>query len=67
MSPQLNAIWQQIERLDEADRLVLEQRLHELTEAQWGEKAETARETARQRGINQKSIDDAVEQLRYGS
>ena len=33
MSPQLDAIWQQIQRLDEADRLALGLRLHELAEA----------------------------------
>ena len=34
MSPQLDAIWQQIERLDEAERLALGLRLHELAETQ---------------------------------
>jgi hypothetical protein len=67
MSPQLDAIWQQIQSLNEADRLVLEQRLYELTESQWREEADAAREIARQRGIDQRLIDDAVEQLRYGS
>jgi hypothetical protein len=67
MSPQLDAIWQQIQSLDEADRLVLEQRLHELTASQWREEVKVAREIARQRGVDQTSIDDAVEQLRYGS
>ena len=33
MSPQLDAIWQQIQRLDEAERLAIELRLHELAEA----------------------------------
>jgi hypothetical protein len=67
MSPQLDHIWQQIQGLDEADRLVLEQRLHDLAEAQWREESNAARELARQRGIDQKSIDHAVEQVRYGS
>jgi hypothetical protein len=67
MSPQLDAIWQQIQSLNEADRLMLEQRLHELTESQWREEAGAAREIVRERGIDQKSIDDAVEHLRYGS
>jgi hypothetical protein len=67
MSPQLDAVWQQIQRLDEADRLVLGQRLHELSESQWREEADAARTTARQRGINQSTIDDAVDQMRYGS
>ncbi len=67
MSPQLDAIWQQIEHLNEADRLVLEQRILANTESQWRQETQSARETARERGIDQKSIDDAVEQLRYGS
>ena len=67
MSSQLDAILQQIERLDEADRLVLEQRLQELAEAEWKREAENARAVARQRGIDQRTIDDAVKELRYGS
>jgi hypothetical protein len=67
MSPQVNSILQQIERLDEADRHVIEQRLHELAEANWKDEAQSARAEACQRGINQQSIDDAVENLRYGS
>lgn len=34
MSPQLDAIWQQIQRLDEAERIALGLRLHEHTEVQ---------------------------------
>jgi hypothetical protein len=67
MSPQFDAIWQQIERLDEADRLVLGQRLHELAESQWHEETKAARQIASQRGVTQQTIDDAVEQMRYGS
>jgi hypothetical protein len=67
MSQQVDAILQQIERLDEADRVVLEQRLQELADAQWQREAAGARAVARERGIDQQSIDDAVEELRYGS
>lgn len=67
MSPQVDAILQQIERLDEADRLALEQRLQELAEAEWKREAENARADASQRGIDQRTIDDAVEELRHGS
>ena len=67
MSPQVDAILKQIEGLDEADRIVLEQRLHELTESQWKREAENARVIARQRGIDQQTIDNAVDELRYGS
>jgi hypothetical protein len=67
MSQQVDAIVQQIERLDEADRMLLEERLQELVEAQWRQEAEQARVVARERGIDQRMIDDAVEDLRYGS
>jgi hypothetical protein len=39
MSPQFDAIWQQIQRLDEAERLSLGLRLHELAQAQSPEKS----------------------------
>lgn len=39
MSPQLDAIWQQIQRLDEAERVALGLRLHELAEVQSSEKS----------------------------
>jgi hypothetical protein len=67
MSPQVDAILQQIESLDEADRLLLEQRLQELMETAWRREAESARATARERGIDQKTIDDAVDAMRYGT
>jgi hypothetical protein len=40
MSPQLDAIWQQIQRLDEAERFALELRLHEFAESQSSEKSD---------------------------
>lgn len=40
MSPQLDAIWQQIQRLDEAERVALGLRLHELAEGQSAEKSD---------------------------
>jgi hypothetical protein len=67
MSQLVDAILQQIERLDEADRLLLEQRLRDLADAQWQAEARKARAIARERGINQQAIDDAVEEVRYGS
>jgi pimeloyl-CoA synthetase len=67
MSPQVDAILQQIERLDEADRIILEQKLQELIETQWRREAENARTAAQQLGIDQQTIDDAVEEIRYGS
>lgn len=67
MSQQVEVILQQIEHLDEADRTLLEARLQELTEREWMHEAEHARTIARERGIDQRTIDDAVEELRYGS
>jgi hypothetical protein len=67
MSHQVDAILQQIENLNEADRLVLELRLQELAEAEWKQEAEAARTVARDRGIDQQSIDNSISELRYGS
>ena len=67
MSPQVDAILQQIERLDEADRLVLKQRLQELAEAEWRQEAEQARAMARERGVDQRTIDRAIADVRYGT
>ena len=67
MNHQVDTILQQIENLDEADRLVLEQRLQELAEAEWKQEAETARVVARERGIDQRTIDASISELRHGS
>jgi hypothetical protein len=67
MSPQVDAILHQIESLSEADRLVLEQRLQELAEADWRQEVATARADAVEQGIDQKTIDNAINELRYGS
>lgn len=58
-------ILSQIERLPDADRLLLEQRLAERAEAEWVREAAAARELARQRGIDQAAIDQAVDHARY--
>ena len=67
MSPQVDAILHQIEGLSEADRIVLEQRLQDLAEAEWQQEVATARADAAARGIDQKTIDNAINELRYGS
>ena len=59
-------ILNQIDRLPEPDRLLLEQQLAERAEAQWLREATAARELARKRGIDQSVIDQAVEDIRYG-
>jgi hypothetical protein len=58
-------ILEKIDNLPESDRLLLEQRLAEKAEAEWLREAVAARESARQRGIDQDAIDKAVEGLRY--
>ncbi len=47
MSRQVEAILEQIEQLDDADRIALEQRLQELAEAEWKREAETPRNCPR--------------------
>jgi hypothetical protein len=58
-------ILEKIDNLPESDRLLLEQRLAEKAEAEWLREAVAARESARQRGIDQDAIGKAVEGLRY--
>ena len=43
MSQLVDAILQQIERLDEANRVLLEQKLYALAESEWQREAEEAR------------------------
>jgi hypothetical protein len=61
----VDAIIRQIEQLPEEDRLLLEKRLAEMTEAEWRTEAERARQTAREKGVDQAAIDRAIEKLRY--
>lgn len=67
MSQQVEAILQQIERLDDADRSLLEQRLAARAEAEWQAEATRARSIAVDLGIDQQTIDQAIDDLRYGS
>ena len=62
----VQTILDQIDQLPGADRLLLEQRLAELAEAEWKREAEAARRLARERGVNQAAIDQAVHDLRHG-
>jgi hypothetical protein len=65
MSQQVDAILQQIDGLNEADRLLLVERLDDLQEARWQAQAAEARREAARRGVDQQTIDRAVEDLRY--
>ncbi len=62
----VQTILDQIERLPEADRLLLEQRLAEMADAEWKREAEAARQLARERGVDQAAIDQAIHDLRHG-
>jgi hypothetical protein len=63
----VQAILDQIQQLPEADRLLLEQRLAELAETEWRRETETARRLAREKGLDQATIDRAIHDLRYRS
>jgi hypothetical protein len=62
----VQTILDQIEQLPEADRLQLDQRLAERAEAEWMGEAEAARRLARERGVDQAAIDQAIHDLRHG-
>ena len=59
-------ILKQIDRLSDEDRLDLSVQLAERTESEWRKEAEAARREAREKGITQSTIDNAIEQLRHG-
>jgi hypothetical protein len=62
----VQTILDQIEHLPEADRLLLEQRLADLAEAEWKREAEVARQLARERGVDQAANDQAIHNVRHG-
>ena len=65
MSEVVREILQRIEQLPEEDRLLLEERLTVIAEAEWKREAEHARQIARERGLDQAAIDKAIHDLRY--
>jgi len=56
-----------IDGLSDPDRALLEQHLSERAEAEWRTEAEAARQQAKERGIDQAAIDEAVRKHRYGT
>jgi hypothetical protein len=58
-------ILDKIEHLSEEDRLCVAKRLAETSEAQWSREAEDARRIAREKGIDQRAIDRAVDEVRH--
>ena len=67
MSEAGREILHRIEQLPEEDRLILEERLAEMAEAEWKREAEHARRIAHVRGLDQAAIDQAIYDLRYPS
>jgi hypothetical protein len=57
-------IIERIKQLPEADRLLLEQRLNEIAHSEWRQTANDARQTPHTRGIDQATIDRAIDELR---
>jgi hypothetical protein len=62
----VNEILQQIEKLDERDRLALEREMARRLEKQWTKETAKARKIAKSRGITQAVIDEMIERRRYG-
>jgi hypothetical protein len=60
----VDEILRQIAQLPEEDRLLLEKRLGQQTEAERRSEAELAREATRGRGVDQAAIDRAIQELR---
>ncbi len=63
----VNNLIEQIQKLSDEDRLLLETRLSDIAEAEWHKETTIARREAKKRNIRQKEIDDAVYQTRYHS
>jgi hypothetical protein len=60
-------ILDRIQQLPDDDRLLLEERLATLAEAEWRRAAAAARQSAGARGIDQAAIDRAIDELRHPS
>ena len=65
MSEAVHEILNRIQQLPAEDRLLLEDYLAQQMEAEWQREAEEARQLARQKGIDQAAIDQAIERVRY--
>ncbi len=65
MSQAVQEILERIEHLPEDERLELDAHLARMAEAEWQREAERARVVAKQKGIDQAAIDQAIENIRY--
>jgi hypothetical protein len=57
---------ERIEQLPSRDRALLDDLLAEREEQEWRKEATEARRKAREQGIDQEAIDEAVSAVRYG-
>lgn len=62
----VDEILQRIDQLNDEDRCALEEKLTDRFEREWRAQAQEARRVARERGIGQAEIDQAVRELRRG-
>lgn len=62
----VHGILEQIDQLSDDDWLTLSMHFARRTEAQWRKEADDARRVARDKGIAQSTIDQAVHQIRHG-
>ena len=60
-------ILHRIEQLSEEERSLLDQRLAELAEVEWKREEQRARALAKEKGVNQATIDQVIHDLRYSS
>jgi hypothetical protein len=61
----VQGILQQIERLSDEDRLSFSMQLASQEESQWQREADRARVVARQQGMTQAVIDQAIDEIRH--
>jgi hypothetical protein len=59
-------IFERIRQLPEEDRLLLDDLLAQLEDAEWRDEAARARQMAREKGVDQETIDRAVHAVRHG-
>jgi len=61
----IEEILQKIDQLPESERLLLEKRLAEREDTEWRQATDEARRAAKERGLDQAAIDEAVDRVRY--
>jgi hypothetical protein len=64
--PAVDEILARIKELPDDDRLLFDELLAQEEDLEWREEAAKARESAKTQGIDQETIDRAVQAVRYG-